>query len=267
MQTTIYIDSIFLINVVMDFFLLTLTVKTLKKTATFLRRLTGSIIGAAGYCLVLCLTDISAVHRTCFIMIPLLFLMIRTGCKAGTLKELLYAGGYFFSYAFLIGGFILFCRNNIPLMKTYSESILLITAAGYAGFWLCIQGIRKYKQKKENPFCKITLRGDEKNICIYGLIDTGNGLTDPISNRPVAIMEEEVWKQMEKAKRPEKFKIIPYHSIGKNNGVLESYEVEKIEIEQEMQKKELTNVLIAVFKGKLSVKGDYQMILPPHWSF
>lgn len=266
MQTTIYIDSIFLINVIMDFLLLSLTGKTLKKTATFLRRLAGSVIGAAGYCLVLCLMDITMLVKTVFIMIPSMLLMIKTGCQTKSIKELFYAGGYFFTYAFLIGGFMLFVSKETPLLKVVGEGMLRIIITGFIGFFICLEGIRRYRKKSGNHFCKITLCGDEKPICIYGLMDTGNGLTDPVSNRPVAILEEEIWKQMEKAKRPEKFKIIPYHSIGKNSGILESYEVEKIEIEQEMGKKELTNVLIAVFHGKLSVKGDYQMILPWHWS-
>ncbi len=266
MQTIIYIDSIFLINVIMDFLLLSLTVKTLKITATFFRRLIGSVIGATGYCLVLCLSDAAVVGKTVCIMIPSMLLMIMMGCKTKSIKELFYAGGYYFTYAFLIGGFIIFLNHKISFLQTNKRSIFWIMIAGLVGFILCFQGIRMYRKKAENHFCKIILFGDDKPICIYGLMDTGNGLTDPISKRPVAILEEEVWKQMEKAKRPEKFKIIPYHSIGKESGILESYEVEKIEIEQEMGKKELTNVLIAVFHGKLSVKGDYQMILPWHWS-
>ena len=111
------------------------------------------------------------------------------------------------------------------------------------------------------------LNGDERELQILGLIDTGNGLTDPVSGQPVAIMEETVWNEMQKEKRPEKYKVIPFHSIGKKRGILEGYEVERIEIECESEKKELTNVTIAVFQGKLSVKGDYQIILPPQWSF
>ena len=68
---------------------------------------------------------------------------------------------------------------------------------------------------------------------------------------------------MEQEKRPEKMRVIPFHSIGKENGILEGYEVDKIEIEYNAEKRELNKVMIAVFQGKLSSKGEYQMILPP----
>ena len=48
MQETVYIDSIFLLNLVMDLYLLMLTAKMLGKTATYLRIFAGSITGAAG---------------------------------------------------------------------------------------------------------------------------------------------------------------------------------------------------------------------------
>lgn len=267
MQTTIYIDSIFIVNLVMDFLLLKLTVKTLKKTATFLRLFTGSIIGALGYCLILCLPEGIYFIKTVCGMIPVALLMVKIGCQTRRIKELLYAAGYLFTYAFLLGGFILFLIKRVPFLKAHGDSILLLLFVGYLGFLLCLNGIRKCRKKEQNHFCQIRLCGDDSPICVYGLIDTGNGLIEPISRKPVAILESEVWSKMEKAKRPEKFRIIPFHSIGKESGILEGYEVEKIEIEYEMGRKELTDVLIAVFEGKLSVKGDYQMILPPHWSF
>ncbi|MDE7286310.1 MAG: sigma-E processing peptidase SpoIIGA, partial [Lachnospiraceae bacterium] len=54
LQGTIYIDSIFLLNLVMDLYLLTLTARILGKTATYPRIFAGSAVGAAGYCTALC---------------------------------------------------------------------------------------------------------------------------------------------------------------------------------------------------------------------
>ena len=267
MQNVIYIDSIFMVNVIMDLFLLMLTAKTLKKTATFLRLLAGGVIGATGYCLVLCLPDLSYFMKTAVGMIPAVFIMIKVGCQTRGVKEFLYAAGYLFTYAFLFGGLLLFLMKRIPFLKAHGDSIILILGIGFLGFWFCFAGIKRYREKRQNHFCKIRLRGDEGEISIYGLVDTGNGLIDPVSGKPVAILEAEVWQKMKKAKKPEKYKVIPFHSIGKESGILEGYEVEQIEIEYEIGRKELTHVLIAVFQGKLSVKGDYQMIVPPGWSF
>ena len=48
LQNTIYIDSVFLLNLVMDLYLLKLTGRILGKTATYPRILLGSLAGALG---------------------------------------------------------------------------------------------------------------------------------------------------------------------------------------------------------------------------
>ena len=104
---------------------------------------------------------------------------------------------------------------------------------------------------------------DEGTMEIKALIDTGNGLVDPVSKKPVAILDEEVWSYMQKWKRPEKYKAIPYHSIGKDRGLLEGYMVDFMEVIGKTEKKQYKDVIIAVFEGKVSGRGEYQMILPP----
>ena len=116
-----------------------------------------------------------------------------------------------------------------------------------------------------NHFCRIELPGDKGEIEVIGLVDTGNGLKDPVSGKEVAILEEKVWRNMRESICPEKYKVIPFHSIGKERGILEGYEVDRIRLMEETGCRELHNVIIAVFQGDISVKGDYQMILPPQW--
>lgn len=266
MQQTIYIDSVFLINLVMDLFLLTLTSKALKKPAVFLRLLGGSIFGALGYCLMLCLPKIPEPFR----MLPGMLLtaagMIKLGCKTKGKKELLYGMGYLYTYSFLLGGFMLFLIKRSTVFRTYRTSVFLILFLGYLGFFLCKKGLEYQKRKEKNHFCKVTIEGDDNRFSVYALVDTGNGLIDPVSKKPVAVLEEAVWQRMKKWMRPEKFKLIPYHSIGREKGILKGYEVDGIQIEEEMGKKQLDHVIIAVFEGKVSAKGNYQMILPPGWT-
>ena len=267
MQKVVYIDSIFFVNFMMDMMLLYLTGKTICGKISFRRLLLGSLIGAGGYCLILCLSFFFCREELILGMFPLAFLMVKAGCRVTGVKGVLRGVGYVFTYAFLIGGVMLFLLKQFPFLRKNRESILVILAAGCFGFFLCRELLIHIKRKKQNVFYRVFLNGDERELQILGLIDTGNGLTDPVSGQPVAIMEETVWNEMQKEKRPEKYKVIPFHSIGKKRGILEGYEVERIEIECESEKKELTNVTIAVFQGKLSVKGDYQIILPPQWSF
>ena len=265
MANVLYIDSIFLINFVMDLFLLTLTVKSLKKTATFKRIIAGSLTGAAGYCLVLVLPHISYPVKVLCGMIPITVGMLKISCKVKGVKQLCFGSGYLFTYSFLLGGFMLFLRNNIPAFREREFSIWLILLAGYLGFQICIWGIRKYKKTAQNHFCEVEFSGDGEPITVFGLVDTGNGLKEPISGKAVAVLEEEVFDKMTWAKREEKYKVIPYHSIGTEHGILEGYEVDRVLVKTESEARELRDVLVAVYKGRLSVKGEYRMILPPIW--
>lgn len=264
MQRTVYIDSIFLSNFIMDLLLLFLTAGTLRKSTTFLNTLSGSLLGAAGYCLILCLPGSYPV-KVLFGLLPITALMIKTGCGTKGLKELLYGMGYLFTYAFLLGGFMLCLIRNIPFLRERKDSVLTVLAIGVLGFLACTIGLYEYGRRKRNHFCRVALPGDEGEIEVFGLVDTGNGLRDPVSGKEVAILEEKVWRNMRKSIRPEKYKIIPFHSIGRERGILEGYEVDLIRLQDETGCRELHNVIIAVFQGKISVKGDYQMILPPQW--
>lgn len=266
LQGTIYIDSIFLLNLVMDLYLLTLTGKILGKTATYSRIFAASVIGAAGYCIILCLPGIPYMLKVLFGMFPLGALMIKTACKTKGAGELLRGEGYLFSISFLIGGFIIFLKDKIPLPEEWTDSLTAVAGMGFAGFVICRKLIDIWQKRKREHFCKVFISGDKGPVEIMALIDTGNGLIEPVSKKPVAILEETQWEKLKIWMKPEKFKLIPYHSIGKDNGMLEGYEVGAMEVKGNAGDKRFDKVIIAVFKGKISRKGSYQMILPPELS-
>ena len=263
LQETVYIDSVFLLNLVMDLYLLMLTAKVLGKTATYLRIFAGSIIGAAGYCIVLCVPGIPYAMKVLLGMIPTGVLMIKIACKTKGIRELIRATGYLYLFSFFLGGFILFLKGKLCVPKEFENSALLLALLGFTGYAVCSRIIEKYREKRRNCFCRVCLCTDEGTMEIKALIDTGNGLVDPVSKKPVAILDEEVWSYMQRWKRPEKYKAIPYHSIGKDRGLLEGYMVDFMEVIGKTEKKQYKDVIIAVFEGKVSGRGEYQMILPP----
>lgn len=265
MEKVIYIDSIFLLNLAMDLLLLKLTAETLKKTATFLRLLSGALLGAGGYCIWLCIPGVSYPVKVFMGMMPLGMGMIKLVCKTRGMKELLYGTGYLFTYACFLGGFLLFLFRRIPVLARHRDSLTLIALGGFIGTFIVCREVKRKKRQMENHFCRVELWGDEGIISLIALVDTGNGLVEPFSKRPVAVLEEEIWEKMNCWKRQEKYRLIPFHSIGKEHGVLESYEVEHIQLYEETGQRQLPYGLIAVFKGKLSAEGEYQMLLPPEW--
>lgn len=138
-----------------------------------------------------------------------------------------------------------------------------LAGLGFAGFALGEKILDACKKRRRNHFCKVKMPGDKGTVEVSALIDTGNGLREPVSHKPVAILEEEAWENLRRWMRPEKFKVIPYHSIGKDNGILEGYEIDTIKVKGNESEKQYDKVIVAVFKGKVSKGGSYQMILPP----
>ncbi|MBQ5560587.1 MAG: sigma-E processing peptidase SpoIIGA [Lachnospiraceae bacterium] len=111
-----------------------------------------------------------------------------------------------------------------------------------------------------------------------GFWDTGNGLYTPWTREPVCITEhkyvreffsEEEYNKQElllqlKDHVPtcrEKIVWIPYHSIGKTQGILPSMYFDRLEIKTEKQTIRYDHLLIAFCKERISRQKQYQLIL------
>lgn len=124
-------------------------------------------------------------------------------------------------------------------------------------------------------------------IHFNGLLDTGNNLYDPITNWPVIIGEVDIFKkllseqefaQVEKAianiydvgtfEQIKKLlglniRLIPYSSLGNENGMLLGVVLDKVDILIGKQLKENKNVIIALYNKKLSKDNSYSLLLHP----
>ena len=110
-------------------------------------------------------------------------------------------------------------------------------------------------------------------------------LKDPITAMPVIIVQKEILKDIlpsiildnltkivggdvpkevyddENLQYITKFRLIPFSSIGKENGMLLGFKAKKIEIEQEDTKKEIDNVIVGIYENKLSRKNEYNALI------
>ena len=117
------------------------------------------------------------------------------------------------------------------------------------------------------------------------MLDTGNMLKDPISDMPVIIVQKKVLKDIlpsiildnltkivggdvpkevyndESLQYITKFRLIPFSSIGKENGILLGFKAGKIQMEQEDIKKEMDNVIIGIYENNLSKRNEYNALI------
>ena len=104
---------------------------------------------------------------------------------------------------------------------------------------------------------------DNSKCKIMALIDSGNSLVEPISQKPVSIVEKSVLEEFQQELLKENFRMVPFHSVGKEKGILEAYFIEKLEIRRGGECIVIEKPMIAVTPEKVSSKKDYQMILHP----
>ena len=133
-------------------------------------------------------------------------------------------------------------------------------------------------------YCNIKFKLDEKELKTNAMIDTGNLLKEPITNTPVVVVEhsllydvipKEILNNIENIlggdfkNIPEdiskqyisKLKVIPFSSLGKQNGMLLGIKGDEIEIENEDDKFKKDKFIIGIYDKSLTKKGEYRALI------
>lgn len=156
--------------------------------------------------------------------------------------------------ALVMGG----AMNMIHKEHTGNLWQILIPALILTGIGILWIGKERYRNKKK--VFRVLLEEGGKNVRVTALMDSGNGLQDPISLRPVCVVHKNVIDILELRTMSERFRVIPYHSIGRPHGILHAWTVEKMNVQMEGQRREFKNVLLA--ESEL-LQAQYQMLLHP----
>ena len=136
--------------------------------------------------------------------------------------------------------------------------------------------------KKDARTYNTTLFLENKKVTVIGYLDSGNLLKEPVSGKPVAILEEEIFLKLFEGQTREnmerclaggranwdmagsymgRMRLIPYKSIGKKRGMMNGFIADRMEVAG-LEAISSVRPVIAVYSGTLSSDGSYQMILP-----
>lgn len=263
MHYEIYADSLFLLNLCMNLYLLMLVDHGTPGPTRPGRLVCGAAVGAL--CFLLSLAGglpaavrlvLGGVAGTAG-MLCIAFPVRRLRMFMKLLERLLL-------YSFGIGGGLLFLIGRLPVLREYLTGACGILCAGALLFLF----FRAHADKAElkQSFCRATLVRGEKSLSVAALIDSGNSLTEPISGKKVCVVDGKLYESLW-GDETEGFRVIPYHSIGKKHGYMQAYLLPKLILDLDGTELELSDVYVAVSGEELSgagAEGDpLRMIINP----
>lgn len=192
-------------------------------------------------------------------------------------------GGVAFALIYVVKPQDILMKNGL-FMGTYPLKTIFLGAILASIILITAFKVVKTKISKKDMFCKIYININGKKIETIAMVDTGNLLKDPISGCPVVVVEasllensipKEIIQNLENIIGGDfsnvndeirniylsKLKLIPYSSLGRQNGMLLGIKADKLEIETEDEKVQKQNIIIGMYPQSLTKRGEYRALI------
>ena len=289
---TIYIDIVLIENLIMNYIILFTTAVVLKIKVNHIKLILASLLGA-GYSIIAYM-GIIKVYSSIILKIILSVLIIYIAFNPQNIKKMCKDLLLFYLVSFVFGGaafaLIYIIKPQNILMKnglflgTYTLKTVMLGAVVAFCIIIGAFAIIKNKISKKDMFCEIEILINQKKIKTKAMIDTGNMLKEPITNVPVIVVEhillyscmpKEILNNLKEImggdfknipcdiqeKYISKLKLIPFSSLGKQNGMLIGIRPEYVKVITDEQEKINKNVIIGIYEKSLTKKGEYQALI------
>ena len=289
---TIYIDIIIVENLIMNYIILYATGLISKSKISHLRIFFASAIGAI-YAIMGYISKLS-IYSNMLVKIILSIIIVFIAFYPQNVKKLCKQLVLFYLTTFTFGGvatyliYVLKPQNivikNGMYVGTYVLKVIFIGAI--VGTIILIMAFKFAKNKitKKDMICKVKIQLNGKEIVLDTMVDTGNMLKEPLTGNPVVVVEKtslydlmpkEILNNTESIlggdfeKIPEdikneyisRLKIIPFSSLGKQNGMLIGIKPEKLEVINEQNEEEKNNAIIGIYDKSLTKRGEYNALI------
>ena len=276
---TVYLDIVLLENLCMNYIILFATGYIMKIKMKQLRLLLSAILG--GIYAVIAYIEILPIYSSFGMKILLSVLMVYIAYNSKNIKNLSKQLVVFYLTSFAFGGsafallyFVkpqnILIRNGV-YVGTYPIKIALL--GGIVGFIITYIAFKVVKTKihKKDIIYNIEIHIKEKTLKLKAMLDTGNMLKDPISRMPVIVVAKEdlysilpeklldnidkliggeaenLLEQVEEKEIFTRFRMIPFSSVGRQNGIMLGFKSDQVVIEKEDETQMKNNVIIGIF--------------------
>lgn len=284
---TIYLDIVFFENVIMNFLIILATAIIARTKIKPHKMLLASSVGGMFSILtyIIKLNKFQNVILKIFISIIIVKISYNSQKIKYTIKNLilfylvsLTFGGTAFMFLYFINPQNIISKDGI-LIGTYPLRSTLFGALFALILIILVAKIIRDRVSKKEMLCDLEIFYNGKLEKIKTLIDTGNLLQDPITNEDVIIVEKDSLKNLisedflnnienivsgkwlnSSGINNYKFKIIPFSSLGKENGILIGFKPDYIKVNTEFETVK-SDVVIGIYNGKLSRNNLYNSLI------
>ena len=261
----VYIDVVFLVNLVPEYIIFSMTLFFLKYRMGKLRLITGSLISSGVTCILLVIPGIPYVFKLILSHLLGKTLVLGVIFRIRRLHRLIKAMILVSGFTFLMGGFLEWiCQTPffVGERQLNVPAFLLISGVAYVVLTSLFRLFRWMGTKEDHLFqVQIKYLGYQTEVC--GLWDTGNQLTEPISGKPVSILEKKYAEELCYQETPQNYRVIPYYSIGNPSGILHGFTADEMRIEQNGRVVIISSPIIGVSENEVSKQGKYGLIMSP----
>lgn len=285
-MTVIYIDTLFLLNALVDYLLLLAAARLAGEPLHRGRFALGAALGGL-YAVAIFLPGLSFLaHPLCRAASAVLMLVISYGGSRRLLRQgILFAaltcafGGGVVAIG-LLGGTGLTLGNGVFYSALDIKVVLLSAAVCYGVLTVVFRHLARHSAAN-GELVSVKLRLGERKVSLTALVDTGNTLTDPLSGRPVVVAEGErlislfpkehcpgpgdlrdptaALTRLGEGEWRARFRLLPYRSVGVDRGLLLAVRMDELEVSGQGRGR----ALVALSPNPVSDGGGYQALIGP----
>lgn len=263
MHYQIYLDSLLIQEMIVNFYVLELCRLCLMSTATHKRLVFAALFAGLFQVILLCIPfpdNLVLFYITVF-MLYVISSLLTVIIGFGKNRFIVYIKWclIYMTFLLIIGGIFM---GILPGFSFYNDSkvkVIVFLVAGalvYALLW------QLFKKRRMNIYYgRLKLRHQETSLEGRYFMDSGNGLVESISKKPV-LLADSGWL-FEKLKKEELMcRPVIYKSVGKQKGILYAYCIDELVIYGEKKTYTYEKVWVGVCREELLKNKDYQVILP-----
>lgn len=266
----VYVDQLFVTNLIIDYFILLATAKVCAFSFRRLRYLLGAIFGALW-------SVLSFLPPLRFLAQPLMKPVLGAAMALiafGGEKKLLQASVVFLAVSAAFGGAVYAVAHlgGAGGVHLSLRALVLSFAVCYAVISLVFKRALKSGSRR---LVLAQVRLGPGSVCLPALLDTGNDLFDPVSGRPVMVADALALSPLFPGQNlgdlaaqgpaaltqalgsSARFRLIPYSAVGTEGSLLPAFAPDSLTLDGVEEKK----LLVALAPNPICPGGEYSAVI------